>query len=374
MSHITLKCSQCQAHHAADMAILHCEMCGSPLDVAYGDPSVGPQPLGWAGTHIPYPLHDSSSIVSLGEGNTPCVELLSTGKLLNLRQLYGKLEFLNPTSSFKDRGTAVMMSVAREQGVTEIVEDSSGNAGASVAAYAARTGIKAHIFAPASAPDAKIGQIKVYGAQTHSIEGPREAAADAAVAFANERGLVYASHNLSPYFIEGTKTFSYEVASQLGDGLPDHLVMPVGNGSLFIGAWKGFQELLDSGQISKMPRFHCVQAKAISPIVAAYEDNEWTHKKGASTVAGGIASASPPRKAQVLAVLRATEGAAVAVEEEEILEWQKLLAQEDGIYCEPTSAAAFAGLARLVETGEIRSSETVLVPVTGSGLKDAPPG
>ena len=374
VSHIALKCSQCQAPHAADMAVLHCAVCGSPLDVAYHDPSVGPQPPDWSGPRIPHPLHNANSLVSLGEGNTPCVELQSTGELLGLRRLYGKLEFLNPTGSFKDRGTAIMISVAKEQGVAEIVEDSSGNAGASVAAYAARAGIKAHIFAPVSAPAAKIQQIKVYGAQTHSVEGSREASADAAVAFASERGLVYASHNLSPYFIEGTKTFPYEVASQWPHDLPEHLVIPVGNGSLFIGAWKGFQELLEGGQISKMPRIHCVQASAISPIVAAYRGDEWSPKAGTRTVAGGIASASPPRKPQMLAVLGATDGVAVAVEEEEILEWQKLLAQREGIYIEPTSAAAFAGVARLVEMGEVRSSESVLVPITGSGLKDAPPG
>nr|ABZ06470.1 putative Pyridoxal-phosphate dependent enzyme [uncultured marine microorganism HF4000_010I05] len=355
------------------MALLRCDTCGSPLDVAYNHQIVGPQLPCWAGPRIPHPVHDANSVVSLGEGNTPCVELQSTGEFLGLCGLYGKLEFLNPTGSFKDRGTAIMISVAREQGVAEIVEDSSGNAGASVAAYAARTGIRAHIFVPASAPAAKIQQIKVYGAQTHSVEGPREATTDAAVAFSNEHGLVYASHNLSPYFIEGTKTFPYEVASQWADDLPEHLVIPVGNGSLFIGAWKGFQELLDGGQISKMPRIHCVQAMAISPIVAAYRGGEWSPKAGARTVAGGIASASPPRKPQMLAVLGATDGVAVAVEEEEILEWQLQLARREGIYAEPTSAAAFAGLARLVEMGTIRSSETVLVPITGSGLKDAPP-
>ena len=207
------------------------------------------------------------------------MELRATGELLGLSRLWGKLEFLNPTGSFKDRGTAIMISVAREQGVAEIVEDSSGNAGASLAAYAARTGIRAHIFAPASAPAAKIGQIKVYGAQTHSVEGSREATTDAAVAYYTERRLVYASHNLSPYFLEGTKTLAYELAAEMADGPPEHLVMPVGNGSLFIGAWKGFQELLDRGHISKVPRFHCVQAGAISPIVAAYRGDDWSPKR-----------------------------------------------------------------------------------------------
>ncbi len=373
MSHTALICSQCKASHADDTAVLHCEACSSPLDVVYHDTSISPQPPGWTNPHIPLPLHNAKSFVTLGEGSTPCVELQSTGEFLGVRRLYGKLEFLNPTSSFKDRGTAIMISVAREQGVSEIVEDSSGNAGASVAAYAARTGIKAHIFAPVSAPHAKIQQIKVYGAQIHSIEGPREAITDAAIAYYKDRSLVYASHNLSPYFLEGTKTFSYEVASQWPNGLPEHLVFPVGNGSLFIGAWKGFQELLDTGQIPKIPRLHCVQAKAISPIVAAYRGEDWSPEAGATTVAGGISLAYPPRKQQVLAGLQATNGVAVAVEEAKILEWQVLLAQKDGVFAEPTSAAALTGLSRLVDTDEIRSSDTVLVPITGSGLKDAPP-
>ena len=373
MSHIALICSHCKASHVDDMAVLDCGVCGSTLDVEYRDPSIGPQPRGWTGPHIPLPNHDAKSFVSLGEGNTPCVELKSTGEVMGLSHLLGKLEFLNPTGSFKDRGTAIMISVAREQGVTEIVEDSSGNAGASVAAYAARTGIKAHIFAPASAPAAKIQQIMVYGAQIHSVEGPRESTTEAAVAYYSERGLVYASHNLSPYFIEGTKIFSYEVVSQWNNDPPDHLVIPVGNGSLFIGAWKGFQELLDRGQISKMPRIHCVQASAISPIVAAYRGDQWSPKAGAKTIAGGIALAAPPRKEQVLAVMGATGGVAVAVEETQILQWQRELAQREGIYAEPTSAAALAGLSSLVEAGEVRPSDTVLVAITGSGLKDAPP-
>ena len=333
----------------------------------------GPPPPNWTGYEILTPIHDANSWVSLGEGNTPCVELTSLDKLLGLQRLYAKLEFLNPTGSFKDRGTAVLMSVAKEEGVTEVVEDSSGNAGASVAGYAARAGIKAHIFVPASAPPAKIQQIEVYGAEVHSIEGSREESTQAAIAYYTERGLVYASHNLSPYFIEGTRTFAYEVTRQFADGLPDHVVMPVGNGSLFIGAWKGFEELRDAGHVSQMPRFHCIQPQSFKPIAAAHSGDDWTPEDGATTVAGGISVAAPPRKYQILDVLHASGGTALSVEDEEILRWQKLLAEKEGIFAEPTSASAFAGLDLLVRRGEVQSADSVLVPVTGSGLKDAPP-
>ena len=368
MSHITLRCTSCGAEHAADMATLRCTECRSPLDVRYSRP-----PRGGAGSEMPHPLHSEAGLVSLGEGNTPCIELPALGELMGVRRLYGKLEYLNPTGSFKDRGAAVMISVAREHGVTELVEDSSGNAGAAAAAYAGRAGIKAHIFAPADAPRAKLVQIRVYGAEVHLVEGPREAASDAAGAFCSERGLVYASHVLSPYFAEGTKSFAYEVATQLADGLPEHIVMPVGNGSLFIGAWKGFGELRAAGRVSGMPRLHCIQARRVMPLAAAFDGQDWSPKDATRSVAGGISTAAPARKAQVLEILKATEGSAVAVEDEEILHWQALLAEREGIYAEPTSAAAFAGLAALVRRGEVTSSDSVLVPVTGSGLKDTPP-
>ena len=376
MSHVSLRCTSCKTSHQADMASIRCRECGSPLGVVYSDlealPSIGHSPES-AKLRIPTPLHDPNSSVSLGEGHTPCAQLNSLGELLGLKRLYAKLEFLNPTGSFKDRGTVVMMSVAKEHGVTEIVEDSSGNAGASIAAYAARAGIRAHIFVPAGTPSPKIGQIKVHGAEIHSTEDSRDAATDAATAYSKERRLVYASHNLSPYFIEGTKTFAYELVDVLGMNAPDHVVMPVGNGSLLIGTWKGFTELHGDGYVAEIPRLHCVQARAVMPIVAAYNGIQWGPEHGPSTVAGGISVGSPPRKQQVLDILRATGGTALAVDDSEILLWQKRLAEQEGIYAEPTSAAALAGLHRLVELDKIGDSDSVLVPITGSGLKDTPP-
>lgn len=353
------------------MVTLGCRSCGAPLDVEYLESREVRRPAD-AGD-VPLPFHAPGPSVSLGEGRTPCIPLPALGAVLGLDRLYGKLEFLNPTGSFKDRGTAVMLAVAREHGVTEIVEDSSGNAGASVAAYAARAGVKAHIFAPASAPQAKVQQIKVYGAEAHAIQGSREATTRAAIDFCTQRRLVYASHNLSPYFIEGTKTFAYEVVQQFQGALPEHIVVPVGNGSLFIGAWKGFCEMAKAGRIARLPRMHCIQAEAVMPIVAAWQGISWSAQSGARTIAGGISVGAPPRKEQALGVLRDSQGVAVAVPDADILRWQRLLAEKEGIYAEPTSAAAFAGLERLVKEGHVGRAEVVLVPVTGFGLKDAPP-
>ncbi len=376
LSHFDLRCTECGSTHQADMATLECTRCGAPLDVHYADVKdgfQGVQPAGWQGPPIPTPLHDDSATVSIGEGGTPTVPLPALGFELGLSRLYAKLEFVGPTGSFKDRGTGAMISVARELGVTELVEDSSGNAGASVSAYAARAGIKAHIFAPFTAPRAKLQQIRAYGAETHSIDGPREAATDAAVDFYKANGLVYASHNLSPYFIEGTKTFAYEVAHQFPGRLPDHIVMPVGNGSLFIGAWKGFRELIEAGHVSSMPRLHAIQADAVMPLAAAFQGNAWTPDPSRKTIAGGISVGAPPRLNQALKVLNDTGGTALAVSDNDIVIWHGLVARREGLYVEPTSAAAFAGLEKLVEQGLIGTDEIVLVPITGSGLKDAPP-
>jgi len=341
--------------------------CGSPLDVGYFafDDAKGDT--------VPTPVHDTSARVTLGEGNTPCVVLNTIGGRLPLGRLYAKLEFLNPTGSFKDRGTATMLSVAREHGVAELVEDSSGNAGASVSAYAARAGIKSHIFVPVDAPEAKLRQIRAYGTAVHPIEGPREAVTKAAIAYAQQNRLVYASHMLSPYFAEGTKTFAYEVVEQFDAGMPEHILFPVGNGSLLIGAFNGFKEMQASGRIEKIPRLHCVQPRNVMPLVAAFNGQEWGPEDAAKTVAGGISIAAPSRQWQILDILRLTGGSAVAVEESSILKMQRDLAEDEGIFAEPTSAAAFAGLEILTSEGVIQEGDDVLVPVTGFGLKDEPP-
>ena len=351
----TLRCTACSRDHAPDMRTLHCQECASPLVVAY-PPDAEPVL--------------NASPVSLGEGHTSVVPLPAIADSLGLSSLYAKLEFAAPTGSFKDRGTAVMLAVAREFGVDEIVEDSSGNAGASVAAYAARCGIKAHIFAPDSAPETKLRQIKVYGAELHLVPGPREAAAEAAVAFCEKHSLVYASHNLSPYFLEGTKTFAHELPTDFPDALPDHIVMPVGNGSLFLGSWLGLRELQRRGTIDTLPKLHVVQAEPVMPIVAAFRGQTWAPAPGSRTIAGGISVSDPPRLAHVLSILRESGGDAVAIPDSEIKSWQTRLATSEGLFCEPTSAAAFAGLPALIASGAISPTETILVPITGFGLKD----
>ena len=311
--------------------------------------------------------------VTLGEGNTPVVRLSNVGQILGMDNLYAKLEFLNPTGSFKDRGSAVLVSALRSKGVRSAAEDSSGNAGASIAAYCAQASIEATIFAPASAPPMKLQQISFYGARVVKVEGGRAAVAAACHQYCMEEGVIYASHNLSPLFIEGTKSFAAEAASQMGE-MPEHVLFPVGNGSLLIGAWKGFKGLADSDAQATKPALHCVQSEACMPIAAAFGGQDWMPpQEGVSTVAGGIAVERPPRLGQVLDALADSGGEAVAVSEHDIIRWQRRLSVDEGLFVEPTSASVLAGLEALLEGGKIGPEETTLVALTGFGLKDRIP-
>lgn len=340
---------------------LECTECGAPFEIEYEkEPDA-------AGPRLP--LAGDRPTVSLGEGHTPTRSLAKLAEWLGLRELTAKLEFMSPTGSFKDRGTAALMSVAVEQGVEEFVEDSSGNAGASLAAYAAAAGLKAHIFVPSGAGQGKKDQIRIFGAELHQISGPRQAVTDAAKRWFQEKRLVYLSHNMSPYFAEGMKGLAYELLRE-DSQLPDHIIFPVGNGSLLVGAYKGFRELQDAGRIRGIPRLHCVQAESVMPIVAALDGEPWGFDQAAPTVAGGIAVSRPPRLPQVVEAVRETAGLGVSVPDAGILAWHRKLASSEGIFGEATSAAALAGLERLVRDGVIAQEESALVPITGSGLKE----
>ena len=356
-----LKCMECGDAHPATVRVLTCPKCDGLFDMQYAGPPNGAGPR--------MPLRNPDAMITLGEGATPLIELHRTGRRLGLGALYAKLEFASATGSFKDRGSAVLMSAAVEEQVDEFVEDSSGNAGASLSAYAAAAGIKAHVFAPASAAKGKLDQIAIFGSDLRTIPGPRQAATDAARQFLDESNLVYLSHNYSAYFAEGMKAVSYELLADLGNEI-DHVVLPVGNGSLLIGLRKGFDELHTAGRIGSVPRLTAVQAAAIRPVVAAVNGEDWDPDTAAQTVASGISVARPPRLAEQADAVRQTGGFAVAVGEDAIIEWRDRLARDEGLYCEATSAVAFAGVEGLVGTGQIGPGDTVVVAVTGSGLKE----
>jgi len=303
--------------------------------------------------------------VSLGEGLTPLVPAKDFGV-----NAFYKLEFLSPTGSFKDRGVCAMVSFLKSIGIGDVVEDSSGNAAASLSAYSARAGIRAKIFVPAYTSPAKLRQIEIYGAELVPVEGARIDATRAAEAAARA-GTYYASHYWNPFALEGLKTFAYELAEQLNWRCPDNLVVPCGHGTLFLGAYYGFRALAESGVTSRMPKLFGVQAAACGPIVEAFDagQRESAPVEAGETVAEGIRITEPVRSREILAALNETQGQAMSVQEEEIQQAHRQLAGS-GLFVELTSAVAAAGLKRLVEEGAIGSDECSVAALTGNGLKN----
>ena len=289
--------------------------------------------------------------VSLGEGFTPLVETEWEG-----RRLLFKCEHLMPTGSFKDRGTTVMMSHLKQAGVAALLEDSSGNAGASIAAYAAAAGIRARIMVPESAPAAKRVQIVAAGADLHPVAGDRDAVERAALAAAET--VFYASHNRQPFFLEGTKTLAFELWEQLGFRAPAAVAAPCGNGANILGLHLGFRELQEAGEIDTLPRLYAVQAANNAPIRALFDGRAMP---SAPTVADGIATAQPIRGRMVADTVRSTGGSVPVASEEAILGALGRLARS-GWFLEPTSAVVVAALP------QIPGDDIVLV-LTGSGLK-----
>ena len=308
-------------------------------------------------------LVDAADSVTMGEGWTPLI----LGEWEGVPVLH-KLEFMMPTGSFKDRGMTVMVSYLKSRGITEVLEDSSGNAGASLSAYAAAAAMRCRILVPETTSYPKIAQIAACGADVVTIRGSRQDVADAALAMSRE--IFYASHNWQPFFAEGTKTLAYELWEQLGFRAPDNVVVPVGYGANVLGCDRGFSELLRRGEIARMPRLFGVQAANCAPYFAAFRAGVeyFIPSPVTPTIAEGIASSKPTRMREVLAPVRASGGEIVAVTEDEIVRALAALAMK-GLYVEPTSAAAAAGLSQLIARGVIKKGENTVLVLTGSGLK-----
>lgn len=302
------------------------------------------------------------AIVSVGEGLTPLVDGPS-GLLL-------KCDHISPSGSFKDRGASALVSGLNQSGVTEFFLDSSGNAGAAMALYAAVSGIACEVMVPNDTPAAKTRQAEAHGAKVTRVAGDREAVARAARQRA-EAGEVYASHNWNPLFVHGTKTIAFELLEWSEGPLPDHVVLPVGYGSSLLGCHLGFSELLRNGAIATLPRLHAGQAAACAPLHQAFvgglTDTE-AITSPETTVASAVAAANPVRGAAMLAALRGTNGHTVAVDDGQILAAQDQLGKA-GFYVEPSGAVGFAAALELQSGGVIGPDEAAVVLLTGSGLK-----
>lgn len=307
------------------------------------------------------PLSDEATPVSFGEGFTPLLPVT-----IHSRTVLVKQEQLFPSGSYEDRGASMLISHAKSAGITHVLEDSSGNAGAAIAAYCARAGISCHIYVPEDTSPGKLSQIRSYGAELILVPGDRDATAHAVLEAAETT--FYASHSYNPFFFHGTKTFAFEVWEQLGFQAPDALVLPAGNGTLLLGVAIGFTELFDAGMIASIPQIYGVQAANCSPLVRAWQTGrDYTEcvDEITPTIAEGIAIPRPVRGQSMLDVIANTTGGLIAVTEEEIYATHQIVSRM-GFCIEPTSAATIAALQHLPPQLD---GKCVVTLFSGHGLK-----
>lgn len=312
---------------------IRCKRCGSPFDIELDFPYTNDN-------NFPY----LKNVVSLGEGNTP---MIKRGKV------WLKLDFLNPTGSYKDRGSSVLISYLASQGIRSISEDSSGNAGASIAAYSSAAGIEAHIYVPETAKGNKLKQIEAYGAHVVKVKGSREDVARAA----ENSGYYYASHVLQPQFRDGIRTLSYEIVENLGEKAPDYVFVPVSAGTLLLGVYKGFRHLLESGVISNLPKLVAVQTEQVMPLCAKLKGLKYSPPETITSVADALVSTNP---ILIDFMLKVTDKCVVVSDEEIITAWKEL--SKMGILVEYSSATTYAAYKKL-------DVDNAVLVLTGSGLK-----
>lgn len=309
------------------------------------------------------PINSETPVFSLGEGNTPLVKSRNIVDEIGCKSLFFKLEGCNPTGSFKDRGMVLAVAKAVEKGVSSIACASTGNTSASAAAYGAYLGLRTTLIVPkGNVARGKLAQAVAYGAHIAMIDGNFDKALEIARELC-ERHPVELVNSLNPNRIEGQKTASFEIVEELGMA-PDHLFIPVGNAGNITAYWKGFKEALESGLSGKLPVMNGYQASGAAPIVdgAIVEEPR--------TVASAIRIGNPASWELALKVRDESKGFIDKVDDEEILDTYRRLASDEGVFCEPASAASLAGLLKRVNSGESFEGKTIVCVITGNGLKD----
>lgn len=384
-----MKCARCGQEYSADEKVCMCRNKDrGRLDIYYDYSAiaerVNKRNLNRRASNVwKYyeflPIKNKKNIVTLDTGGTPLIKATKLAKKLDFRNLYLKDETRSPTGSFKDRSMTVGVSKAVELGVDTTVTASSGNAAAALAAHSAKAGLKSYAFVLESAPEVKLAQIRLYGTKVTRLKTV-EKGKDPTVQMLQlvvERYGWYPCPSFgpfNPYQVEGPKTMTYEIIEQLNWNIPDWVMVPTGSGCLLAGIWKGFNDFQNVDFTESTSKLAAVQPEGCAPLVRAFKQNKspfdiepWDRP---TTIAGGLSDVYPWDGDAALVALRETNGTAEAVSDKEILDAQSLLASTEGIFAEPTGVAALAGLVKLVSLGKVRRDETVVVLITGSGLKD----
>ena len=354
-------CEKCHLAYPTDHMPYHCGSCQSNFSIALDCDLTSAdfeskEPGIWRFSKT-FGLPDGASTTYLGEGNTPLIE-----RNMGIGQTYFKMESQNPTLSYKDRGTAVLTSMLRYHAYKDVIEDSSGNAGASLAAYSSAFGINAEIFVPADTSGPKLAQIAAFGAKIIRIEGNRDKTSKAVLSRVNDYQMMYASHAYQPFGLAGIATIAYEIYEQLGKS-PDRVIAPIGHGSLFLGIMLGFLLLKRSRYISNMPQFIGVQASNNSPLY-----QKWARGQellpSLPSIAEGVMVRNPIRGEMILQLLSKHHGDILSIPEDEIeIAWREL--RHSGLFVEPTSALPWAACKQL----GCQNSLTSVLIMTGYGLK-----
>jgi threonine synthase len=376
-----LCCSACGATYAPDRLWNVCPDCGKPLLVEYDLPAARAgfprealrdrPPNLWRYAEL-LPVRDPAFRLTLGEGFTPMLPLERLGRALGLPGLLAKDEGVNPTGSFKARGLCLAVARAAELGARAVAIPTAGNAGSAMAAYAARAGLPAHVFLPRDAQPTIVAEVRALGAEVTLVDGLITDCARYVREGEAQGRWFNVSTLVEPYRIEGKKTMGYEIAEQLGWRLPDVIVYPTGGGTGLIGMWKAFHELEAMGWIGpERPRMVCVQSAGCAPMVRAFWEGEehaapW---RNAETLAHGLRVPAAIGDFLILQAVRESGGTAVAVSDAEILAALRELGRVEGLFVAPEAAATLAALDRLRAEGWIRADETVLLSLTGNGLK-----
>lgn len=383
MSYLThLECSACGNHFDVNKLQTFCSDCQAPLLARYNLESAKSRvdrdefrlrPAGmWRWREL-LPVFDPENMIYLGEGDTPLLHLKRLGENLGLSNLYVKEESLNPTGSFKARGLSAAISKAKELGVEKVIIPTAGNAGGAMAAYAARAGMRAHIFMPKDTPLANIEESRIAGATVVLVDGLISDAAKMAGEKARNEGWFDVSTFKEPYRAEGKKIMGYELAEDFKWDLPDVIIYPTGGGTGLVGMWKAFAEMEAMGWLrtKNKPRMVAVQADGCAPVIQAFHSGaaNCDYWVGAATLASGLRVPKSFADQIILQDIRDSNGTAVAVSDEAIVDVQHKLAQTEGIFSAPEGAATLACLQHLIGQGWVQKDERIVLFNTGTGLK-----
>jgi threonine synthase len=376
---IGLQCKECGRRYP-ETALHVCEFCFGPLEVEYDYDVIrdrvsraaieaGPRSMWRYKAFLPVQPEDQP--VDIGAGLTPLVKAKNLADALGLKDLYLKNDCVNPTYSFKDRPVSVASTKALEFGFDVLSCASTGNLAGSVAAHAARAGVRSYIFVPANLESGKILGASVYDPVLVAVDGNYDQVNRLCSEIADRYHWAFVNINMRPYYAEGSKTLAFEVAEQLGWRAPDHVVVPVASGSMFSKIWKGFSELATVGLIDpRLPRMSAAQALGCSPIATAYFNNTLNVKPVIpDTIAKSLAIGNPADGYYDLKIIQESEGAAEVATDQEIVDGIKLLAQTEGIFAETAGGVTIACLKKLIRAGKIDRDEVTVAYITGNGLK-----